>query len=308
MSDLPTRGRCHAVFILIFSARVKVCKNLDLWIQAALDKPTHMAASLDLHTTANLLLDVGLVTIQSQVIVQRDLSKLDTEADLTTLKEIARVLLRKRPPNWLRAVVVDGHFAPEFIPQQDLKAIVWLAEDLEEILVSSNLYVYGIRDDELREMLGNAGESAVMSALRRNGNNPRQVSLVSDHFGYDIEIKNSNGTFGIEVKAAVTNTAMRAFISRNEFDVAKRMADRWKLIQVTFSSGVIARGYAVADDVLEIRELTSSSLVEMAPAEGEIFRWINSAEFRPSQKHWQPSRLVVDDDFTVTLNPDKMPT
>ena len=305
MRDLPTRGRCHAIFLLAFSARVRRCRDVNAWIVAALDKPTHMAASLDLSGTANLLLDAGLARIESCVITGSGLARLDREADLTTLKGIARLLLRSRPPGWLRAAVIDGRFAPEFIPQQDFDAIAWLGDDLEEIIVTAHQQVFGATDEHLRKLLGDVGELAIMSALRREGHNPRHVSLISDRFGYDIEHKEGFRTLGLEIKAAVSATAARAFISRNEFDVAKRMGERWKLVQVTFSSRVIASGRATAGDVEKIRELASHSLVEMAPLEKVGFRWTEAAEICPAETEWKPSGLRVGEEFEALLSSDE---
>ncbi|MFN3972747.1 MAG: protein NO VEIN domain-containing protein [Gemmobacter sp.] len=273
---------------------------------AALDKPTHMAASLDLSGTANLLLDAGLARIESFVVIASGLTRLCREADLTTLKGIARVLLRSRPPGWLRAVVRDGRFVPELVPQQDYNAIAWLGEDLEDILLTAHQQVYGASDEHLRKLLGDAGELAILSALRRDGYSPRHVSLISDRFGYDIEHKVGFQTLALEIKAAVSSTATRVLISRNEFDVAKRMGVRWKLVQVTFSSRVIARGRATPDDVERIRELESHSLVEMAPAENERFRWTESAEIRPAEAEWKPSNLRVGDEFEASLSGEKV--
>ncbi|MEQ8307736.1 MAG: DUF3883 domain-containing protein [Hoeflea sp.] len=270
-----------------------------------------MAVSLDISGTANFLLDAGLARIESFVITERGLARLDREADLTTLKGIARLLLRHRPPDWLRAVVIDGRLAREFIPQQDLEAITWLGDDLEEIVLTAHEQVYGASDDQLRKLLGDAGELAVMSALRRDGHNPRHASLISDRFGYDIELQNEMEVVGLEVvglevKAAVKATTGRALISRNEFEVAKRMGGRWKLVQVTFSSRVIARGRATAADVEGIRELTSHSLIDMAPVEKKGFRWTEAAEIRPSETEWKPSNLRVGEEFEALLSSDKV--
>ena len=299
MSELPTRGQCHAIFLLAFSARVRKCTDLDAWIDAALDKPTHMAYALDLTGTASLLLDIGLAKIESFVSIKSSLTGLDIKADLTTLKGIALLLLRYRPPVWLRVAVVEGRMAPEFIPQEDLNAIAWLGDDLEMIVAAVHQQLYGAVDEQLRKQLGDIGELAIMSALRRDGHDPRHVSLVSDHFGYDIELNEENDVLGLEVKAAVNATAVRAFISRNEFEVAKRMGKRWKLVQVIFSSRVIATGRAIYEDVERIRELTSQSLIEMAPIEKEGFRWTGAAEIRPGDNEWKPCKLPVEEDFEV---------
>lgn len=274
---------------------------MEAWIAAALEKPTHMAASLDLTGAAHLLLDVGLARIQARVLTMRGLARLDRVADLTTLKGIARLLLVHRPPDWLRSAVIDERLASEFIPQDDLAAIEWLGDDLEPIIVDVHRQLYGVADERMRKLLGDAGELAVMSALRLQGRDPRHVALVSDRFGYDIELQANGGRHGVEVKTAVTNSAGRILVSRNEFEVAKRMGQRWKIVQVTFSSRVIARGQATAVDIETIRELSSEMLVNLAPVEPDTFRWAESGEFRPTEGAWSASDLVVADEFETSL-------
>lgn len=301
MRDLPSRGRCHAAFLLAYSARVRDCADVSEWVLAALDKPTHMASSLDLSGTALLLIDTGLARVDGKIINSRGMGRLNTIADLTTLKAIARLLLSRRPPDWLRTVVVEGRLATELIPSEDLDAISWLGVDLEPIITSVHRDLYGDRDDELRKLLGDAGELAIMSAFRLQGLVPRHVALVSDRFGYDIEVLRRYERYGYEVKTAVSTTAGRILLSRHEFEVASAMDARWRLIQVTFSTKVLAVGRATAQDVVHIRELTSDQLRSMAPVEQATFRWNESAEFRPCGTDWLPSDLVVASDFITTL-------
>lgn len=302
MPNLPSRGRCHAIFLLAYTARVRHCDDIGLWIEATLDKPTHMAGALDLEGAANLLIDLGLARLDTRVVITGSLQRLDRIADMTTLKAIARLILERQPPDWLRSVVVNGRFVSEYMPNDDLKAILWLGEDLEGIIVAAYAKLFGEHDDALLKLLGDAGELAVMSALRSKGLNPRHVALVSDRFGYDIEWNVGSQRYALEVKTAVTATAARVLVSRNEFEVAKNMGDRWKLVQVTFSSRVIAQGRAAVTDVERIRELTSATLGVMAPADSDVFRWEESAEFRPPLKEWRASDLVVGHDFQASLS------
>jgi len=267
----------------------------------ALDKPTHMAASVDLRGTANLLIDTGLARAEERIVTARDLRRLDSVADLNTLKGIARLLLTRRPPDWLRTVVAEGKVALELIPKQDLDSLSWLGDDLETIIVAANRHLYGDEDEHRRKLLGDAGELAVMSALRSRGLDPRHVALVSDRFGYDVELQVGNVIYGYEVKAAVTTTAQRILLSRNEFNVAAAMNARWCLLQVTFSTRVFALGRATANDVIEIREMTSNSIQSMAPSEPASFRWTEAAEFRPKLADWKASDLVVGSDFVASL-------
>lgn len=301
MRNLPSRGRCHAVFLLAYSARVRRCADVNTWLKAAVDKPTHMAASLDLIGTAHLLLDAGLARADKEIIISRDLAQLDKVADLTTLKGIARLILMRRPPDWLRSAVNDGRIIEEFIPAADLVVMSWMGADLEAIIVTVHHHLYGSIDDSLLKRLGDAGELAVISALRGQGLRPRHVALVSDRFGYDIELDSGGQRCGLEVKTVTASTAARVLISRNEFEVARRMGGRWKIVQVIFSSRVIARGVAAATDVEGIRELSSASLIAMAPVEKGDFRWLEGAEFRPEPCFWRSSDLMVANDFSCAL-------
>lgn len=301
MRDIPSRGRCHAVFLLAYSARVRRCDDVGSWLRAAGDKPTHMAASLDLLGTAHLLLDTGLVRVDESVVISQDLAKLDKIADVTTLKAIARLILVRRPPDWLRFAISDGFLIKEFIPAADLDALSWLGIDLEAILLTAYQILYGAADEALLKRLGDAGELAVMLALRAQGLSPRHVALVSDRFGYDIELEMHNRLNGFEVKTAVSATAARVLISRNEFDVAQRMGDRWKLVQIIFSSKVIARGKATATDVEYVREISSADIAGMAPIEKGEFRWVEGAEFRPESSLWSASDLTIPNDFVCSL-------
>lgn len=301
MRNLPSRGRCHAAFLLAYSARVRRCEDVPAWLGAALEKPTHMAASLDLAGTAQLLQDAGLARVHDVVTIARDLARLDRVADLTTLKAIARLLLTRCPPDWLRNAVINDGLVPEFIPAADLAALSWLGSDLEPVIVAVHRRLYGTQDDALLKWLGDAGELMIMAGLQSIGLRPRHVALASDHFGYDIEFDRLGNVQGLEVKTVVPATSDRILLSRNEFDVSRRMADHWKVVQVTLSSQVIARGGVTTADLLHIRELSSASLSLMALPDSEHFKWTESAEFRPLAEMWRPSDLVVPPGFAFDL-------
>ncbi len=301
MRDLPSRGRCHATFLLAYSARVRRCVDARAWITAALEKPTPMAASLDLNGTAQLLLDVGLAKVDDVVQIARELARLDQVADLSTLKRIARLLIVRRPPDWLRNSVVEGRVAAEFIPAADLDALSWLGSDLDPIIVAAHRQLYGYKDEDLLKRIGDAGELMIMGALHALKRQPRHVSLVSDRFGYDIELNSQQGRYGLEIKTVVPTTADRVLLSRHEFDVAARMEDRWKIVQIAISSIAVVRGLICAADVTGIRELSSSALMQMAPPDTSAFRWSESAEFLPMDDMWVASDLEVPSGFSFSL-------
>lgn len=261
-----------------------------------------MAASLDLAGTAHLLQVCGLAKVNDGVVIGRELTQLNRVADLTTLKAIARLLLTRRPPIWLRTAVIKDRLATEFIPAGDLGALLWLGSDLEPILVAVHRCLYGADDSKLLKRLGDAGELMVMSALRSIGHQARHVALVSDRFGYDIELDEPGMVLGVEVKTVVPSASGRILLSRNEFDVAQRMGNRWKVVQVTLSSQVIARGIATTDDVLQLRELASDALRLMLPPDVETFKWTERAEFRPLPEMWQATDFTVPAGFTFKLD------
>lgn len=302
MRDLPSRGRCHATFLLAYSARVRRCADVVGWVRAALEKPTHMAASLDLGRTAELLIDVGLARIDEAVRIGAELARLDQIADISTLKAIARLLLVRRPPDWLHGAVVDEKLVVEFVPAHDMETLSWLGPDLEPIIVAAHRQLYAMRDDAFLKLIGDAGELIVMAALQAANYEPRHVSRVSDRFGYDIEYDLQQVRYGLEIKTVVSTTADRILLSRHEFDVAGRMGGRWKVVQVTISSSAFVQGAVRASDIAGIRELPGATLAKLAPADTLEFRWSDSAEFRPHPNMWVPSSLPVPADFSFQLS------
>lgn len=103
-----------------------------------------MAASLDLGRTAELLIDVGLARIDEAVRIGSELARLDQIADISTLKAIARLLLVRRPPDWLRGAVVDEKLVVEFVPAHDMEVLSWLGPDLEPIIVAAHRQLYAV--------------------------------------------------------------------------------------------------------------------------------------------------------------------
>ena len=247
-------------------------------------------------------MDWGLARVEPNVSIMPPLMHLGDSADYGTLKGIAIALLRRRPPTWLRSVVIDGTVRLELIPSDDLGALRWLGEDIEQVLAIVHAAVFGRENDEFTARLGLAGELAVLAALEGSGIRTRHVSLISDAYGYDLECSGGNEVEGVEVKTACPRTADRFHLSRNEFDVSRRMQSRWKVVRVVFSSRIIATGVATASDVESVKELSASAVDAMAPASEDCFRWVASAIFRPHEDQWATSDLVVPDAFAFDLN------
>lgn len=178
-----------------------------------------------------------------------------------------------------------------------MRALSWLGEDLEAILVAVHGQVCEPADSEIRSKLGLAGELSVLDALRSSGIAPKHVSVISDAFGYDVEVKDNSGKTGFEVKASVKRTAGKFYLSRNEFEVCRRMGDGWVLVEVILSTRVLNQNFVCAHDVEGFRTLSSSKIIELAPSPEDRFLWLETALFTPTDLEWKVSDLAVSQDF-----------
>ena len=302
MRELPSQGRCHAAFLLAYSARIKPPATPEAWIRAAMDRATIMAAATDISGTAELLMAANLARAEDVVVVDGRLLQVSERADHRSLAAIARVLLGRFPPGWIVSAVVDGEFRPEYVPDGDRQRLAWLGSDLEPIVLSVHRAITFSADDELRKQIGDAGELAVISALERAGIKPKHVALVSDAYGYDIEYGSDQNLRRLEVKACVERTADRVIVTRNQYEKATVFASSWRLVQVCFASRVIVNRGATCADILGIRELPADSIVTLAPPETHGFKWLDSAEIRPPNDLWEESDLRVAADFRVEFD------
>ena len=299
MRELPSRGRCHAAFLLACSIRLKPAATLEAWIAAALDRATIMAAATDIPGTARILLAAELAKVDTSVVLDERLLRVSARADHRSFVAIARLLLSCFPPGWVVSAVIDGEFRPEYVPDADLQRLAWLGPDLAPIMLSVHRAITSAPDAMVRKQIGDAGELAVISALERIGIAPNHVSLVSDVYGYDIEYQSGQELHRLEVKACVRSTADRVIVTRNEYEKAAALGSSWRLIQVCFASGIVVRKRATCADVLFIRELVANSLFSLAPPSTDGFRWLESAEFRPPHDSWNETDLRVATDFHV---------
>jgi hypothetical protein len=286
---------------LAFSAALKPMPTVEAWVASAASKSTYLASAGDIAGTADILLRARLAVSDDGVSIAPQLQRLSLQADRVTLVGIAALMLTRFPPGWLMASVVNGQFITDFVPTDDMRRLEWLGPDLGPLILSVYSSLTGKADETLRKAIGDAGELAIMSALRGAGCAPVHVALASDAYGYDIEYTINANTRRLEVKSAVEATAGRLLVSRNEFDKAGTYASSWALVQVIFSSNVVVTRKITAADVISIRELSSFDLRKIAPPESENFVWLESAEFRPIDSKWITSRLRVDADFEVFL-------
>lgn len=100
--------------------------------------------------------------------------------------------------------------------------------------------------EELRELIGNAGEEAVLIACRDNllalgrrdlADRVQQVSLIDDTRGYDVYAPSVQGASRLlEVKTSGRSVpgAFAFYLSRNEYDSGRRNPDSWALVACTW--------------------------------------------------------------------------
>jgi hypothetical protein len=281
MRELPSHGRCHAAFLLAFSASLKDFRELTDWIDAASSRASFLAAAGDIAGTAEMLLRAGLVTAGERISLDLQLAKLSHRADRATLVAIARLFLHRFPPSWIPAVVAADNVEISLIPSEDLDRLNWLGADLIPIIFEVNRALTRQSDETLRHDIGRAGELVVMSALYYAGFQPVHVALLSDSYGYDIDYVHGGSTKRLEVKSAVERTSGRVIISRNEFDKGELYGSSWKVIQVVFSTQIILNKRVKAVDIIKIRELENDRLHALAPEPSPTFTWVDSAEFIP---------------------------
>ena len=293
MTSIPSKGFCHAVFLLLHAARLSIPHSISDWIQAARNRQTIMASALNVEFVANNLIANALVDSEPAVKFSEEWDKVGTAADYTAFLQIAAIYLKRCPPIWISSCFVRGAYHPEFIPTSDLSALHWMGNDLEPVLREVHYHTRKHRDDTTKLELGFLGERVVFELLSKSGHLVRHVSQISDSYGYDIESEKSGEKRYWEVKSCTNYTKDRFFITRNEARQAKALGSSWNIIQVIFRTGINSSNKASEDDVLQLRVLTAHELINICPSQSEYFDWMETAVVRPAQSSWlEPSALL----------------
>lgn len=283
---LPTRGICHGVFLLVHSARSAARRSFDEWVAFAKGMPTVMAAALDLDALGRAMQEHGLARLaDGRVVLHKDLTALDGAATNEVLFRIASVLLKANRPPWLHASMATGQFCPDLVPSAELSSLEWLGEDIEPLL--AGVRRQDEKDDAFRTWLGMVGESLVIAMEQQTGASVRHVSLISDHFGYDVESERG-GRHRYEVKTSIVGTEHRVFLTRTEVGSAARYDGEWSLIQVVLQPEALTAASLTRTHVDRIRELSSSSVIDVLPQDSKHCRWVETAELITTDLHWAP--------------------
>lgn len=286
---LPTRGTCHGVFLLTHSARTGPRRSVEEWIAFARSMPTVMAVAVDLDNLASALCASGLASLHNgAIVIAPALAALEPVASDDVLMAIAGILLSATPPAWLHASVRTNGFFPEYVPTTELNSLKWLGDSLEPIL--SGAKHDDEADDAFRSWLGSLGESLILSTERHAGADARQVSLISDHFGYDVDSQRPR-RYRLEIKTSVVGSERRFFITRNEVNTAKKNPKEWFLVQVILKPEAVTAQRVTRDHVHLVRQLDGGSLVRSVPLDSAHSRWIDSAEVSTEHLSWVPYEL-----------------
>lgn len=281
---VPTRGLCHSVFLLTYSARVSQGSCRDEWISVARSVPSYMAGALAIESAARLLLDLDLAILHEDGIkIDARLAAAGDQVNVETLSAIAAVLLRAMPPIWLRHAVKDERVIPQEIPPEDLANLEWLGACRDPILLG----IRGTADGEFRAWLGNLGELVLVESERQLGSMVTHASKLSDSFGYDVKSQRSGRERCIEVKASLQASARSFYISKNEARVAERLGDSWVLVQVIFKRSVVHLPYICREQVCSTRYITSEKLLGAVPVDTETGTWQTKARISLRDEVWE---------------------
>lgn len=292
-----SRGFVHGVFLLARAARINRRRDVDEWIAAAREPHVSLGATSDLGQPANLMIQAGLARCRPDgVEVDTRLLELSESADGRTFRALVRLLLASKPPVWLQTAVTRDGVRREYIPSHVLATLTWLEPELDDVLRGAFIEVSVEGDDALRKAMGDAAELFVMSALHRQGVQPLHVAMLSDTFGYDIEI-HQGPLRRIEVKAAGITTKGRFHLSRNEFDKSRLYGGEWALVQVVFTSSAHLADILDPSHVAGFYQLTPGTLSEVVPADTPHFNWEGSALITPSEECWKPMGLEPESTF-----------
>ncbi|WP_312993861.1 DUF3883 domain-containing protein [Achromobacter animicus] len=301
---LPSRGTCHAVFIMGRVLLLRGVESIDEWVETARRQTSFIATASDLGTIANLMITGRLATCAQSLRPHAKLVPLlSRQADRDTLILVARLLLHSFAPPWLSSVAVGDALATEYIPHGDRDALEWLEPDLANILIDVAREKAAERNADFRLRLGNAGELTVVEAKRLQGARVTHVALISDSYGYDIEAASATGKDRelIEVKATLGGQNHCVHITRNERDKAKLYGEQWKLVLVMFDPAAFFKGQAQRSDIIAVKTLPNRELLAMTDRDSEFFRWESSAELCAPDSMWSAYPMPLPNDFRVSF-------
>jgi hypothetical protein len=192
----------------------------------------------DLRRGEEILIRAGLL--------HRESGKLIGDSRLYTIRALGReavevilgLFLRYNRPSWIATVVSESEVREEYIPSRMRRRLndIFRDESQRDAFLTSAR----ISPESSTSEIGQLGEEEVLRACRkqrRDAGYPelargvRQVSEVSDHFGYDISAPCPEGNaYHLEVKTVGYSSGPTRFhLTRNQYTVGVRDS-KWKLV------------------------------------------------------------------------------
>ena len=158
---------------------------------------------------------------------------------------VLQSLIIEASPSWLS--VADQLVAtPDDLPTD---VVEWGASlgMTDEDCLDSVRSVSGKLNLQARADFGAAGESGLLALLEKAWpGSATHISAISDGFGYDISFQESGNEWHLEVKSVVAGPNARIFLSRHEFEVARRDA-AWRLVIVCLNHDWSVVAVCIAD-------------------------------------------------------------
>lgn len=219
--------------------------------------------SSELALGGRLLIDVGLVVEENNFLYLSNVAKSLRDGEEDHLKKVILISAKRLSENESKFSVKDADSV--FSPINNIPKLQTL-------------------NHAVLEKIGAAGEEFVLQTIRSiflNINRPdlarlaRRVSLISDEFGYDIEVTTPSGIgLNIEVKSSVEMPKDRVefFMTRHE-SIVSRNLQNWYLV-----SCYLADVERPAGEI--IGWIDSSILVEAWPIDSAVSYWKLSKIFQ----------------------------
>jgi hypothetical protein len=183
---------------------------------------------------------------------------------------LERALIHDRPL-WINLIDQDTADEGDF-PSDLMGAAMALGLDEQHVLAAVRS-VTGRFDDEARRKLGALGEVELVELLMTvTSGEVRHVARLSDAFGYDIEWARGERMLRLEVKTTSRGGELVFYLSRNEYEVARREPD-WRLLVLFAPRGESVEAIVTVDRSWILANGPSDSLG------GAVWE---SARFRPT--------------------------
>lgn len=195
--------------------------------------------SRDFYIGERILIACGVARlVKGRILIEDKAEELEREDEVACELLLAQYLGEVQPP-WLAGATREARVNPQLVPDSAGTSLATTIGDPSRR--EAFLLALGEKfDRQAREVVGDAGERAVVEACRESlvsagrrdlAAQVRQVSRRSDYLGYDVVTPNLVGeVLRLEIKSTRARGArVTVFVSRGEANVAER-DQQWRLV------------------------------------------------------------------------------